>query len=254
MDINKTDIKENRRSPGIIWIFITVLAFFLFQQFTSRSSASISSLFDYSPIDPNGSFMPISVHHIFQAIITLAMIFVLGKLLPVDFGLKPGKVSLGLKFIGIVSIFMFLYMVISYVVGYSFDLVKPYGYPLDAKNISGTLAFQLLLSGPCEELLFRALPITILAFFTNKKTQRAVSVETVIAAALFSIAHINWSITSFGISFSYDIFQLIYAFALGIVQGVVFQKTGSVYYCMAIHSISNIFAVGGGYLIVLFIL
>jgi membrane protease YdiL (CAAX protease family) len=45
------------------------------------------------------------------------------------------------------------------------------------------------------------------------------------------------------------VIQLIFAFALGSVQGFVFLKTQSVYYSMAIHSISNVLSVGIGYAI-----
>jgi len=254
MDNMQTNMPETKQSTRIYFAILATLGLFLFQQFASRSSGSLASLFDYRSIDPSGTFMWISVHHIIQAMIALALILLLGQILQLDFGFKPGKVALGLKCVGIISVALFVYMIVSYIVGYSFDLVRPYGYPLNSLNITGTLAFQLLLSGPSEEVLFRALPITLLAFFMKKKSKSIISVETVIAAFLFSIAHINWSITSLAISFNYDIVQLIYAFVLGITQGAVFQKTGSVFYCMAIHSISNIFAVGGGYLIVLFIL
>lgn len=140
-----------------------------------------------------------------------------------------------------------IYMIFSYLIGYHFGLLRPYKYPMNIRNITGTLAFQLLLTGPSEEILFRALPITILAFFMRKDASKKVPIATTIAAALFSIAHINWYTGPFRIE--YDIFQLGYAFAIGIVQGLALQKTGSIYYSMAIHSISNIISVGSGYLV-----
>jgi membrane protease YdiL (CAAX protease family) len=250
----QTASPDTKQPVRIFWVILATLGLFLFQQIASRSGVAFANIFNYRSIDPNGAFMWISVHHIVQAIIALALIFLFAKILHLDFGFRPGKVALGLKCVGIVSAALFVYMIVSYIVGYSFDLVGPYGYPLNGRNIMGTLAFQLLLSGPSEEVLFRALPITLLMFIMKKDTGKLISIEAVIAAFLFSIAHVNWSISSSGLSLQYDIVQLVFAFVLGTTQGVVFQKTGSVFYSMAIHSISNLLAVGGGYLIVLFIL
>lgn len=152
------------------------------------------------------------------------------------------------------SLVLTVYMIISYVIGYSFDLIRPYNYPLNGRNVAGTLAFQLFLSGPSDEILFRALPVALLAYMMKNISKGNVFLSSMIAAFLFSIAHINWSVTASGLNLSYDIFQLIYAFVLGTVQGIIFLKTESVYYSMAIHSISNVLSVGIGYLIVLFIL
>ena len=196
-----------KMSPArIIGIVFSVLGIFVFQQFASKVGALGADSLDYRSIDPYGAFMANCVHHVIQALIALVLILLLAKLLRIDFGFRAGEVRLGLKLVGIMSAVLFVYMIISYVVGYAFDLVQPYAYPLTARNISGTLAFQLFLSGPT------------------------------------------------GFSFRYDVIQLVFAFALGTVQGFVFLKTKSVFYSMAIHSISNILAVGGGYWIVIFIL
>jgi len=242
-------------SPArIIGIVLTVLGIFVFQQFASKLGAEVAEFFDYRSIDPDNAFMAVSVHHIAQALITLVPIFILAKLLRIDFGFRAGEVRLGLKLVGIMSAVLFVYMIISYVVGYAFDLVQPYAYPLTARNISGTLAFQLFLSGPSEEILFRALPIAFLAYVMRSRSKIADTVNVLIVALLFSIAHVRWSFGPTGFSFRYDVIQLVFAFALGTVQGFVFLKTKSVFYSMAIHSISNILAVGGGYWIVIFIL
>jgi len=65
----------------------------------------------------------------------------------------------------------------------------------------------------------------------------------VIAALLFAFAHLD--------SPRID-FQIYYSFVLGIVYGVAYQKSESIFYPMLMHSISNVLAVGIGYLFYFF--
>ncbi len=68
----------------------------------------------------------------------------------------------------------------------------------------------------------------------------------VVAAVLFAVAHINWSLSPFALT--YDAFQLVYAFVLGIAYAQTYERTGSVLYPMIMHSMANVLMVGGGYL------
>ena len=233
----------------IIGIFFAVIGIFAFQQFASIVGSRISDPINYGSLDPSRAFLPVSVHHVIQALIALVPLLILGKLFRIDFGFRKGEVRLGMKIVGIMSAVLFVYTILSYIIGYAFDLIRPYGYPLTARNITGTLAFQLFFSGPSEEILFRALPIAFLAYVMRSRSKTASAINVLIVALMFSIAHIRWSFGPTGLSFSYDVIQLIFAFVLGTVQGFVFLKTKSVYYSMAIHSISNIFSVGIGYAI-----
>jgi membrane protease YdiL (CAAX protease family) len=247
---NVIPFPQNRKMSffvKLLSIVALVLGIFIFQQIASGLGQVVASRFSYRSIDPNGVFMWISVHHIVQAAVALIPIILLALFARLDFGFRVGNKTLGLKFIGFATLGIIIYMIFSYLIGYHFGLLRPYKYPMNIRNIPCTLAFQLLLTGPSEEILFRALPITILAFFMRKDASKKVPIATTIAAALFSIAHINWYTGPFRIE--YDIFQLGYAFAIGIVQGLALQKTGSIYYSMAIHSISNIISVGSGYLV-----
>ena len=127
------------------------------------------------------------------------------------------------------------------------SLFKPFAYPVNIRNVLGAMAFQLLLSGTSEELLFRAFPITLLSLFTAK-TFRLFSgrvnmpLSVIIAAVTFSLAHINWTVDPFRLQ--YDILQLLYALAMGIIQGWAYVKTRSVVYPMIMHGISNVLVTG----------
>lgn len=253
-DRNTLRSTEKSRPIRIISTVLSVLGIFLFQQFASRTGSVVADLFNNESLDPDGAFMAISIHHIVQALIALIPIILLAKAFNINFGFHAGKVRTGLEAVAKMAVVLTVYMIISYVIGYSFDLIRPYNYPLNGRNVAGTLAFQLFLSGPSEEILFRALPVAVLAYMLKNISRGNSLLSSMIAAFLFSIAHINWSFTASGLLFDYDIIQLIYAFILGTVQGIVFLKTESVYYSMAIHSISNVLSVGIGYMIILFIL
>jgi len=81
------------------------------------------------------------------------------------------------------------------------------------------------------------------------KVKWGVTLETIIAAFLFSIAHIKWSISPFVIEADYS--QLFYAFAQGVISGKAYQDSRSIIYPMFMHSISNVMMVGTGYLFLL---
>ena len=137
-----------------------------------------------------------------------------------------------------------VYALLSYIIGYSLNRIQPYPYDLNLKNVTGTLGFQLFLSGPSEEVLFRALPICVLLSVVPCKGSHWPAIT--IAAVLFSAAHISWSIQPFAVS--YSIPQLITALIYGLAYGFVFVKTKNVIYPMMMHSCSNLIMVGLGYI------
>lgn len=225
-----------------------VLILFAVQQAASKTGGFVGNLFTYKNIDPQNLFAFISVHHLVQALIALLIIVVCKKLYNITFGFKLGKVKKELKYVLVFTAVMLVYALVSYIIGYYLGIIEPLNFPLNPGNVLGTLGFQFLLSGPSEEIVFRGLPISILLLVFKKSIilKWGISLETIIAAFLFSIAHIKWSLSPF--VFNFDFYQLVYAFVLGVVYGKVYQKTESIYYPMLMHSISNVTYVGIGYL------
>ena len=221
---------------------------FAVQQAASKAGGFVGNLFSYGSIDPHNLFAFISVHHVVQALIALLIIVACKKLYNITFGFKLGKVRKGQKYVLVFTAVMLVYALVSYVIAYYVGVINPLDFPLNARNVLGTLGFQFLLSGPSEEILFRGLPISILllVFKKSRILKWGISLETVVAALLFSLAHIKWSLSPF--EFDFDFYQLVYAFVLGVVYGKVYQKTESIYYPMLMHSISNVTYVGIGYL------
>ena len=230
---------------------LITLFIFIFQEFASRTGSFIANPYTYSSLDKHGVFVFISIHHIVQALIALLLIVILVKTRKMDFGFGLGDVSIGVRHTLVFSAIIFVYVIISYALLYISGSDLVYNFPLNTTNILGTLGFQLLLSGTSEEILFRALPITLLACgFKSSKYLKIhkleIPVETIIAAVLFSIAHVSWRINPFMINA--NIFQLIISFIYGIFYGIAYQKSKSVIYPMIMHGISNFLMVGIGYI------
>ena len=239
--------KSNQTGLSILAIALLLI----FQQFASKVGNLIANCFDYKAIDEYGIFAYVSVHHIVQMLIALLAIIILNKKYKIDFGFSAGNKKSGKKYLLVFTVAVLIFTLISYGIRYFSNQIIQYDYPLNARNVVGTLGFQLLLSGTSEEILFRALPIGILTFWIGSNTEKKftklnISYEVIVAAVLFSIAHIKWTINPFSISMNY--LQLIYCFVLGVVYGKAYQESNSVIYPMIMHSISNVIMVGLGYI------
>lgn len=222
-----------------------------------RLAGQVADQFDYSTVDPDGAFAWISVHHIVQTVIFLALMIIISKLSGIRFGFGWGDRQVGWFYVRLFAIIFTAYVVVSLIITIITGSFLGFQYPLTARNISGQLGFQLLLSGPSEELIFRAFAITMLALVVTGTIARGeagvgkvittilggqLSVVNLIAAVIFGLAHVGFSFNPFSVSFSTG--QVIYAIVLGLFYGVCYERSGSMIYPMIMHSISNVVAVG----------
>lgn len=207
-------------------------------------AGDIADLFPNRSLDPDGAFWWISIHHIAQALLFVPLFFVVKLVFPkVDFKLRKGNVKQGFSYVWKFTVFFLVYTAIAYGITYFTDSFSVFRYPMRANNILGYLGFQLFLSGPSEELIFRSFGIGVVAFLIPKKIfNNKISVATIIVAVIFALAHVGISFSPF--SLSYSLMQVFYAFGLGLIYGHCFEKTDSVIYPMMIHSISNVISVG----------
>ncbi|HHW22112.1 MAG TPA: CPBP family intramembrane metalloprotease [Clostridiaceae bacterium] len=237
---------KTRALAGIAVFFLL----FIVQRLLGKAGYFISDMIPYQNIDPYDCFIRLSVHHAVMMLIAIIVIIVLSKLLKIDFYFKPGDVRNGMKY---VAIFTTAFVVISVAVHVFLLLIgqmPKYDFPLDLRNIIGTLGFQMFLTGSTEEIVYRALAVTLLvhAFGNSIPVKGSITLEVVLASILFAVAHISWSLNPFVIEVNY--FGILYAFVLGIIQGIVYQKCKSILYPVMMHSFSNILMVGTGYLFV----
>jgi len=229
----------NKTIKGVLWaLFLTFVLLGI-----PKLSGMIASLFDYQSIDPDGAYAWFTVHHIIQALIFIIIIVVLNMFKPLEYGFGWGNKEVGKKYVlsftlifGLGSLATHLLMILS-------GSFQQFVYPLTATNIIGQMGFQLLLSGPSEELIFRAFAITMLALFIKGRVFKGkVSVANMIAAVIFGLAHVGFSFAPFAVS--YNPFQVVLSIALGYFYGDCYEKSKSMYYPMMMHSISNVVMVG----------
>lgn len=208
-----------------------------------RLSGMVADLFDYHHIDPEGAYAWISVHHIVQALIFLVIIAVTIWFKPINFGFNWGNKEIGKKYLLKFALIFGAGSLVNHVLVIVLNNFQPFFYPLTATNIAGQLGFQLLLSGPSEELIFRAFAITTLALVLKGRVFKGkVSLANIIAAIIFGLAHVSFSFAPFELR--YSLYQVILSVGLGFFYGDCYEKTGSMYYPMMMHSISNIIMVG----------
>lgn len=225
-----------RRAGVVLGVSVIVLG-------APRFGGLVANQFDLTAVDPDGAFAWISLHHIVQALFVLAIMAPIARTGTIDFGFGWGDRKVGFRFVRIFALVFLGYTIVAMTIVLAAGTFRTFPYPLTAANVTGQLAFQLFLSGPSEELIFRAFAISVLAFaLRGAPWKGAISSANIAAAILFALAHVG--VTLAPIAFSYDPFQLVYAGALGIVYGICFEKSGSVYYPMMMHSISNVVAVG----------
>ncbi len=218
-------------------VFLAMLSLLFFP----LVAGEIAGMFRY-PFDPAGAFAWISVHHIVQALFFIVFMVVISTLIPVDWRLKVGDFRRGVRYVNRFTRYFLLYTALGFIYVVASGTFRPFAYPLTATNILGQLGFQLLLSGPSEELLFRSFGIgLVIYFFPQRIFKGRLSIANLLLAVVFALAHV--SIWTNPFSITYDPIQLIYAFVLGLIYGDCFEKTGSVWAPMALHSISNFIAV-----------
>jgi uncharacterized protein len=205
-----------------------------------RLAGAFANLFDYSTVDPDGAFAWISVRHIAQAVVFLILIFIITWASPIRFGFGWGDSKVGWFYVRLFALIFAGYTAVSLLIVFTAGTFQTFPYPLTARNIIGQLGFQLLLSGPSEELIFRAFAITMLglmvkATLISGETRPGRTVVTIfggvlslanlIAAIIFGLAHVRFTFAPF--SASYNMGQVIYAVVLELFYGVCMRGRGA---------------------------
>jgi len=248
----------DKKQNGVFYNVIVILSLLIFQQSASAVGRFVANIFTHDQRAEYGIFTWISIHHITQMLLAIIVIVILAKVLKLDFGFSLGDRKVGMEHVVNLTIVVLVYALIWRIVVHLRGNVNVPDYPLNFSNIAGEFGFQLLLSGPSEEILFRALPIIVLVWsFRENKTVRKIreleiSLENLIAALFFTIAHISWTISPFSISASW--IQMTLSMILGLWFGIAYKKSKSIIYPMAMHSIWNVVVVGAKYIHLAFLL
>jgi membrane protease YdiL (CAAX protease family) len=226
-----------RRAP---WSrYLTVLAaLFVAQWVVAVAGVLVAWQVPPDRLDPHGTYLRISVHHVVQGVLALGLLALAARR-GVDVRLRIGDARRGWRLVGAVLLALGAYLVLYQVVLHALG-----GRPQPVNPALGALlpllGFQLLLSGPSEELLYRALAIGVLERVRPRTLVARIPLTTqnLVAAVLFSLAHVTWTNQPFALHADWS--QLAFCLVLGTVEGVVLERTGSVLYPMAVHSGANV--------------
>ena len=199
----------------------------------------------FASLDPDNVFVVLTVHHICQAAVILIIIFVLSKILKLsmkEFGFNLNEFRFSFK---AVLIFTGVWSIIQAGVGVLiitvFQSPSSFGFPLNASNFTCYFLFQVLLSGTSEELMFRALVITLMMTLWKdlfKKESHLTLAVILFSTFIFMFDHINFSFAPFGITYISGLQQAT-ACIFGIFYGYLFTRTKSVAGPILAHNFLN---------------
>lgn len=222
-----------------------------------RLAAMTANQFDYTAIDPDGAFAWRSVRHIVQGLIILALMVIISKVSDIRFDFGWGNRQVGWFYVRVIALVYLGFIVVSVLIMLLTRSFQGFPYPLNTRNIIGHFGFLALLTGPSEELIFRAFAMTMLSLMITgvvvsgdtgfgrvilKIFGGEISMVNLIAALIFGLAHVRF--TFFPFSAEYILGQVIFSGAIGLFYGVCYERSGSMFYPMLMHSIVNVGTVG----------
>jgi membrane protease YdiL (CAAX protease family) len=114
-------------------------------------------------------------------------------------------------------------------------------FPMTAWNFGGYFAFQILLSGTSEEVLFRALvmaPLLIYGKRAGLPEKPSTLLAGGIATLIFMLAHINITFDPFRVT-NFNLLQQFTVFTFGAFYAFLFIKTRSLLGPVLAHNLLN---------------
>lgn len=210
--------------------------------------------------DPDGVFLPFSLHHIWQGLFAFLAILLLGQMFHIpltEFGFNLNKWRYSVRLVLQFCLFWFFiqgvmgYMMVSS--GGQSAFLAFFNFPLTAWNLSGYFAFQVLLSGTSEEILFRALVMTPLLVY-GKRAGLADKPTALLAAGIatliFMLLHINIAFNPLRVT-HFNLLQQFASLGFGIFYAFLFLHTRSILGPILAHNLLNAIVVIVGLVLLL---
>ena len=211
--------------------------------------------------DPDGVFLPNSLHHIWQGLFAFLVILLLGRMFRIpltEFGFNLNKWRYSVRLVLQFCLFWFFvqgvmgYMMVSS--GGQAAFLAFFNFPLTTWNLGGYFAFQILLSGTSEEILFRALVMTPLLVYGKRAglADKPTALLTAgITTLIFMLAHINIAFNPLRVT-HFNLLQQFASLGFGIFYAFLFLRTRSILGPILAHNLLNAVIVIVG-LILLFV-
>ena len=178
-------------------------------------------------IDPSGVYIWASIHHLAQLILTIGLMLIFSRSLR-GWGFNLNNQNFSLQFFGRFFIYYTAFVVAVHGALFFVAPTPVFHNQLNARNVAGELGFKLLLSGTCEEPLFRGFVMTLL-YQSMTGAIRMGGIEMpyagLVATGLFMLAHVGYSLSPFGITW-FSPAQQFQALALGLFYAYMFRYRG----------------------------
>jgi membrane protease YdiL (CAAX protease family) len=215
--------------------FLVAFILLIITQFFSSSAFSIADGVypKWQRLDPDGSFLYISIHHVFQALFAVVFIALIRTRMNStwsDFGFNTNQWRFAIKRVMQFCLFWFILQgSIAVFIMLSGNSPAPFNFPLTVQNFLGYFLFQVLLSGTSEEILFRALVIIPMLYVGKRAGYSDKSnsiIAVVVSILIFMIAHVKISFNPFEIS-NFSLMQQITVITFGGFYAYLLLKTKS---------------------------
>lgn len=252
------NVQPNHQATGAILVLLGIVFLALTRLISEISFLLARPVFQsLSFLDPDGSFLYISLHHIFQGLLALLAIGIVSSQWRIpfaDFGFNTHNWRYALGWVIRFSLFWFVLQIgIGLWLVLSGNNLSPFPFPLNAQNFGGHFAFQILLSGTGEEPLFRSLVMTPLLFYGKKaglSEKRSAIIAAGIATVIFMIAHINFAFNPFRIT-HFNPLQQLTCLTFGIFYAFLFLRTKSILGPILAHNLLNAVIITSGLILIL---
>ena len=177
------------------------------------------------------------IHHSIQFLLVFIPTLILHKKTALDFGYHVEGMKKGIVWLLIgLGYELLITLVLGILNGFHVYL-----------NDIDTYVFQLFFSGLGEEIPYRSIPLVLLPLAYGAEpilkvgSKVKLPIDVLIGALFFAIGHISFQFGQPGID--YSVVQLISAFGAGIILGMMYKKSNSVWLCMIAHGLYNILAI-----------
>ena len=215
-------------------------------QLAGKIGAQLAPMPRIHSIDPDNAFAWLSVHHLVQIVLTLGLMvaWARGSLAQWGFNLRELKTSL--RWLGWFALFFtvgtLVFGILPRVLAHNVQAKFPSGpFPLNTRNVAGSLGFYFLLSGSGEEPLFRGFIMSMLLVGWKKEWNLGKIVMPaagILATLLFMLAHVGYELSPFRITqFTWQ--QQLFCLGLGLFYAAAIYRTGSLLCPILAHGFSN---------------
>ncbi len=223
-------------------VYVIALAYLIPLASSFSADATIGA---FQVLDPDGVFAWRFLHHIVQTLLTAAVIVFLAarwRRPAAQWGLNLNKSKWSMTMFWRYCLGCAIYSIVSaWLAMRASGLSSAINHPMTARNVIGNLSFMFTMPGISEELLFRALVMSILSRSWQGKIRLTgfdVSTSGFIASVVFSLAHIGFTVFPLRITYLNPA-QLLIAFGHGVFYAVMYDHTKSLLGPVLVHNASD---------------